>query len=205
MLELDHLLCFVEPGDDWADRLQRAGWALDAGSTHPGQGSRNRRLAWGAAYLELVWVHDLAEAAAHPLRLDRRARWRATRASPFGFAFRGHFPEPLSAQCWSYQPDPAFRFSIHRDNEERPEQPLLLCMELDEAACRERGEMISSHARPVRTLSRALHAAALPLPPAWTGLPVPLEPRTAPVPHLTLTFGTGGPLTEVTPLLRLEG
>ena len=205
MLELDHVLCFVEPGEDWADRLRRAGWDLDAGSTHPGQGSRNRRCPWGSGYLELVWVHDLAEAAAHPLRLDRRARWHETRASPFGFAFRGRFPPILAAQCWTYAPDPAFRFSIHRDNEERPELPLLICMELDDAACLERREMIAGHSGTVRTLTRIDHVAPVPLPPGWPELPLPLSSVGGPAPRLTIQFGAGGTGIDVTPELRLEG
>jgi len=205
MLELDHVLCFVEPEGDWPERLERAGWALDAGSAHPGQGSRNRRAPWGTGYLELIWVHDLAEAAAHPLRLDRRARWRETRASPFGFAFRGRLPPSLSAQCWIYAPEPALRFSIHRDNEERPEQPLLVCMDLDDGACLERRERIAGQARTVRALARIEHVAPLMIPPTWAELPLPLTGVPGLAPRLTLRFGDGGEGIDVTPELRLEG
>jgi hypothetical protein len=204
MLELDHVLCFVEPGGDWADRLTRAGWGLDAGSTHPGQGSRNRRCPWGSGYLELIWVHDLGEAAAHPLRLDRRARWQQTRASPFGFGFRGHFPPTLGAQCWTYAPDPALRFSIHRDNAERPELPLLFCMDLDDAACLERRERVTGHAATVHGLTHVDHAAPVALPPGWADLPLPLSSTPGPAPRLTLRFGAGGAGIDVTAELRLE-
>ena len=58
-MELDHVLCMVGPEEDWADRLTEAGWVLDAGSAHPGQGTRNRRLVLHASYLELLWVERL--------------------------------------------------------------------------------------------------------------------------------------------------
>ena len=57
-VELDHVFCMVTSDDDWAARLAQAGWRLDAGSTHAGQGTRNRRLRWADCYLELLWVHD---------------------------------------------------------------------------------------------------------------------------------------------------
>ena len=61
-MELDHVFCLVDPDDDWAARLGGAGWLLDAGSFHAGQGTRNRRLRWAGCYLELLWVHDVVEA-----------------------------------------------------------------------------------------------------------------------------------------------
>jgi len=204
MLELDHVLCFVEPGGDWADRLERAGWSLDTGTTHPGQGSRNRRCPWGSGYLELIWIHDLVEAAAHPLRLDRRARWEQTRASPFGFGFRGHFPPALAAHCWTYAPDPAFRLSIHRDNDERPELPLLFCIDLDDGACLERRETVTRHAGAVRALTHIDHAAPVAVPQGWTELPLPVSSVVGSAPRLTVRFGGGASALEVTPELRIE-
>src|SRR3954447_17013990 len=88
MLQLDHVFCFVPPDGDWAGRLTVAGWALDAGTVHEGQGSRNRRLAFAGQFLELVWLHDPELARANPLRLDRRAHGAGSGASPFGFGLR---------------------------------------------------------------------------------------------------------------------
>jgi hypothetical protein len=104
MLEVDHVLVFVDDGAAAAARAQAAGWVLDEGIAHEGQGTRNRRLWLEDQYLELLWVHDRAEAAANPLRLDRRADWRTTGASPFGFALRGELDERTRAQCWPYRP-----------------------------------------------------------------------------------------------------
>ena len=99
-LRLDHVFCFVDDPDDAVARIEAAGYALDAGITHPGQGTRNRRLIFAEQYLELIWVHDPAEAAANPLRLDRRAAWAETGASPLGIAFLGR-PEDTSGY-WLY-------------------------------------------------------------------------------------------------------
>src|SRR4051795_11594990 len=89
MLELDHVFCMVPPAGDWARQLSERGWVLDAGTRHEAQGTRNRRLVWAGQYLELVWIEDPAAARANPLRLDRRAEWAATGASPFGVGLRG--------------------------------------------------------------------------------------------------------------------
>ena len=69
LLELDHVFCMVSEPGQAARRLDEDGWMLDAGQTHHGQGTRNRRLAWAEQFLELVWVIDAAEAGANPLRL----------------------------------------------------------------------------------------------------------------------------------------
>jgi hypothetical protein len=78
----------TDPGQA-ARRLEDDGWVLDAGQAHRGKGTRNRRLAWPEQFFELLWVTDAAEARSNPLRLDRRADWTSTGASPFGLAFRG--------------------------------------------------------------------------------------------------------------------
>jgi hypothetical protein len=94
MLVLDHLFCMVAPDGRAARQLEEAGWLLDAGTVHPGQGTRNRRLAWADCYFELLWVCDIVEARANPLRLDRRACWSESGASPIGIGLRGRLTEP---------------------------------------------------------------------------------------------------------------
>src|SRR5262245_15349752 len=89
VIELDHVFCLVSDPDEAARRLEGDGWTLDAGRAHGGQGTRNRRPFWPEQYFELLWVCDAAEARTNPLRLDRRAHWRTTGASPFGLGFRG--------------------------------------------------------------------------------------------------------------------
>jgi hypothetical protein len=130
-MELDHVFCMVGSDDDWAVRLAQAGWRLDAGSTHAGQGTRNRRLRWADCYLELLWVHDAAEARHNALRLDRRAAWERTGASPFGIGLRGKLSDAERVDYWLYDglPMPVW---VHRDNEDAPERPFVFALDLDE-------------------------------------------------------------------------
>ena len=73
VMELDHVFCMVTSDDDWAARLAAAGWRLDAGSTHRGHGTRNRRLRWTGCYPTPA-VH----AGAAPARSHHRP-WAARR------------------------------------------------------------------------------------------------------------------------------
>jgi glyoxalase-like protein len=138
MLELDHVFCIVPPAGDWLTRLSEAGWQPDEGTSHPGQGTRNRRLVFSGQYLELVWVENPAEARANPLRLDRRAEWAATGASPFGVGLRGRLTGEQREAFWLYE-DLGVPLWIHRDNERCPERPLTFVLDLPER--RRRGEV----------------------------------------------------------------
>ncbi len=131
MLVLDHVFCLVAPEDDWAGRCAAAGWKLDDGSVHAGQGTRNRRLRWAGFFLELLWVHDVDEARHNALRLDRRADWARTGASPFGIGLRGRPAEADLPDYWRYDglPMPVW---VHRDNEEAPQRPFVFAIEPSE-------------------------------------------------------------------------
>jgi len=102
VLELDHVFAMVTDPGQAAARLEDHEWVLDVGQAHRGQGTRNRRLVWPEAYFELLWLTDAAEAAANPLRLDRRAAWTTAGASPFGVAFRGQIESADSHEFWLY-------------------------------------------------------------------------------------------------------
>jgi hypothetical protein len=123
-LQLDHIFCMVEPDEPWVQLLERAGWLLDRGSRHPGQGTSNRRVCWAEQYLELLWVHDVTEARTNALRLDRRAAWRETGASPFGVCLRGS-PQASTLAVFRAYDELGFRLWIHCDNWDRPERPML--------------------------------------------------------------------------------
>jgi hypothetical protein len=129
MLEFDHVFCMVPRVGDWLARLSDGGWEPDAGTSHPGQGTANRRLILAGHYLELVWVDDPAEARANPLRLDRRAEWAATGASPFGVGLRGQLTEEQREAFWLYE-ELGFPLWVHRDNESRPERPLTFVLDV---------------------------------------------------------------------------
>ena len=117
-LALDHVFCVVDDPDQVVGRIERAGWVLDAGSEHAGQGTRNRRLVWHEQYLELVWVADALEARTNPLRLDRRGDWLNTGASPFGFGLRGQLPDRCRGDYWLYE-ELGPRIWVHHDTSER--------------------------------------------------------------------------------------
>ena len=131
VLELDHVFCLVSDPEPAVRRLEAAGWGLDPGQAHRGQGTRNRRVVWAEQYFELLWVIDAAEARTNPLRLDRRADWTVTGASPFGLGFRGLVESAVADAFWLYDALGP-RIWIHRDNERHPERPLVFVLEGDE-------------------------------------------------------------------------
>jgi len=129
MLELDHVFCMIPPGGDWLTRLSEGGWEPDAGTSHPGQGTRNRRLILAEQYVELVWIENPGAARANPLRLDRRAEWAATGSSPFGVGLRGRLTDGQREAFWLYE-DLGFPVWVHRDNERHPERPLMFVLDV---------------------------------------------------------------------------
>jgi hypothetical protein len=79
----------------------------------------------------VLWVTDMAEARANPLRLDRRWDWTTTDASPFGLGFRGQIDPAYGDEFWLYAALGP-RIWIHRDNERSPERPLVFVLEAAE-------------------------------------------------------------------------
>jgi Glyoxalase-like domain len=128
-LAFDHVFCVVDDLDDAAMQISAAGWSLDAGSAHAGQGTCNRRMAWAEHYLELLHVRDHDEAARNRLRLDRRADWRATGASPIGIGLRGSIPLESREEFWLYD-KLGVRIWVNHDNELAPQRPLVIVLEL---------------------------------------------------------------------------
>ena len=184
-LRLDHVFCFVADPAEAVARIEAGGWELDAGITHPGQGTRNRRLVFAEQYLELIWVHDPAEAAANPLRLDRRAAWEETGASPLGLAFLGR-PDDV-AGFWLYD---ALGFPIWvREGDERA--PLVFALDVPP---RDRPRP------PLALRELVVHAPVAPPLPAYDGPPV----RHVPGPQRLEVVLGGGPLLEITDVLAIR-
>ena len=173
VLELDHVFCMVTDPGQAARRLEDDGWVLDAGQAHPGQGTRNRRLRWPEQFFELLWVTDSAEARSNPLRLDRRADWAATGASPFGLAFRGQLDPAHGDEFWLYDALGP-RIWIHRDNERIPERPLVFVLEAAEEEMeqrRSRGWMSepAAHRRPGELREVRVRGPSAPFLPPFAG------------------------------------
>ncbi len=176
MLELDHVFCMVSDPAHAGRKLEDDGWALDSGQAHRGQGTRNRRLVWREQFFELLWVIDAAEARANPLRLDRRADWRATGASPFGLAFRGQIEPSQGDEFWLYD-SLGLPIWIHRANERSPERPLVFVVEADEEAMerrrrRPRTAEAVAHRRPGELRELRVRGPAAPLLPPFAGPPI---------------------------------
>lgn len=85
MLELDHLIVFL-PGPP---ESPPPGLELEAGTRHTGQGTRNRRIVFADAYVELLWIDEPDAERASGLGFAARC---ALRAYPFGTVLRGTRP-----------------------------------------------------------------------------------------------------------------
>jgi hypothetical protein len=108
--ELDHLFIMTDIGAPIADRLISSGLTEGRSNTHPGQGTANRCFFFHNAMLELLWVHDSAEAQSeliYPTHLwDRWVNRNHVSTCPFGICLR---PTPNSEETsafasWSYRP-----------------------------------------------------------------------------------------------------
>jgi Glyoxalase-like domain len=193
-LALDHVFCAVDDPDQAVRGIQGAGWVLDAGSVHAGQGTRNRRLVWREQYLELVWVADALEARTNPLRLDRRGDWLTTGASPFGFGLRGQLPDCCRGDYWLYE-ELGPRIWVHHDNEQAPERPLVFVLELTAEDRERRQRATKGRGLPSWQTRRPLEEVRVRAP-----APARLPPHTGPRivhsegrPYLELRAGPGSP------------
>lgn len=126
MLELDHVFCFVDPGFAEESQVRAAGFEVNFGRKHPGQGTENRLLLFDDAYIEFIWIRDRDEARRNILRFDRRVR-----ACPFGIALRGSVPRPLRRFYWRYRlPEfPLGSLAIFEPSRREPMLPILFVMQ----------------------------------------------------------------------------
>jgi hypothetical protein len=107
--ELDHFFVCAAPGAPEAEELVRFGLHEGPPSTHPGQGTANRRFSFANAMIELIWVSDAAEAQSEATRrtlLWERWSGRDAEACPFGICLRpaDSQNEDLPFPAWEYRP-----------------------------------------------------------------------------------------------------
>jgi Glyoxalase-like domain len=106
--ELDHVFVVASAGAPETDGLVAAGFTEGPPNTHPGQGTACRRIFFENAYLELLWLEDLAEACSPPIeRMGLAARaGNSEGASQVGICLRAASgsPIPLPIETWSYRP-----------------------------------------------------------------------------------------------------
>ena len=160
---------------------------------------------WPGQFFELLWLTDAAEASANPLRLDRRADWASTGASPFGVAFRGHIEPKRRDDFWLYDALGP-RIWIHRDDERFPERPLVLALEADEdrmEQSRRRGSITGTvaHRQPGELRELRLHGPSTPSLPPFAGPQIVYQQG----PHLLeLVVGTAGCAVSVSDCLVIR-
>ncbi|WP_448602217.1 VOC family protein [Thermoleptolyngbya sp.] len=106
-MELDHIfICTPSLATD-ASRLADFGLQPGRSRVHAGQGTQNVCFFFDNAYLELLGLHDEAEARSPvvaPLGLWERVHWQQTGACPFGVCLRlvSGSLEAVSAETWGY-------------------------------------------------------------------------------------------------------
>jgi hypothetical protein len=84
VLEIDHVIYFVPR----REHVDLAGFAIDPGRVHTGQGTRNVRVVFDRNYLEVVWIKHPDDVRARGLDFIGRCARPAT-AVPFGLVLRG--------------------------------------------------------------------------------------------------------------------
>jgi hypothetical protein len=107
--ELDHLFILTDIGAPEAECLVSFGLVEGRSNTHPGQGTTNRCFFFHNAMLELLWVHDPAEAKSEvirPTRLWERWENRNNGVCPFGICLRPNpdFDNTVAFSSWAYRP-----------------------------------------------------------------------------------------------------
>ena len=199
-LIVDHLFCLVDPDGDWAARAHAAGWVLDEGIAHRGQGTRNRRLWFADQYLEFLWIDAPDDARQNPLRLDRRAGG----GCPFGICLRGRLAEEERAQFWPYHPPyaPEATIWIHRGGDELP---FVFAFESDRRPIDRLGDALHllQHARPAAMRSVELSLPGGAAQPLLGDVTPPIRVRNG-RPHLEVTVGDGDGVA-LTDRLTLRG
>lgn len=135
--ELDHVFVCANLGGAEATQLVELGLTQGPSGAHQGQGTANQCFLFHNAYLELIWVHDEADARS-PLtektRLFERWNGRADGACPFGICLRPTRPSSVSGPPfagWDYLPQyvPPSRPIHVGANSDRLAEPMLFFIE----------------------------------------------------------------------------
>jgi hypothetical protein len=108
--ELDHVFVCANLDAPEATQLVSLGLTQGPSRVHEGQGTANRCFLFHNAYLELIWVHDDADARSpltERIRLFERWKGRADGTCPFGICFRPIRPSRVNGPLfagWDYLP-----------------------------------------------------------------------------------------------------
>lgn len=105
--ELDHIFIRSSIGAPEAERLIAFGLTEGSSNIHLGQGTTNRRFFFHNVMLELVWVHDAAEAQSDLTRPTYLwERLSQSHNCPFGLCLRplSNPVDTLPFPAWEYRP-----------------------------------------------------------------------------------------------------
>jgi Glyoxalase-like domain len=111
--ELDHIFVCVNLDAPEATEVVALGLTEGQSALHQGQGTANRCFLFHNAYLELIWVHDEADASSTLTKrtgLFERWKGRTGRTCPFGICLRPKRPSDPSRASglpfagWDYLP-----------------------------------------------------------------------------------------------------
>lgn len=129
-LVIDHFFCFCEPILPEVKILEDQGFVIYPGNVHAGQGTANRAVIFESNYFEMLYLNSESEAQTNPLKMNLRANWKASGASPFGIALRGTIPDIDMENFWDYCPpyNKDLTIKMHKYSDERPDFPLLFVM-----------------------------------------------------------------------------
>lgn len=98
----------VDPGAREAEVLNEFGFSEGPENKHPGQGTANRRFFFRNAVIELLYLHDSAEARSEltkRTKLYERLTSKSNEVSPFGICFRPtSAAERVPFPSWVYKP-----------------------------------------------------------------------------------------------------
>jgi len=107
--ELDHIFLMTAMDSPSGDRLIKSGLVEGSSNIHPGQGTANRRFFFRNAMVELLWVHNPAEAQSEiteKMRLWERWQGRENpQICPFGICLRSvEKSGAIAFPTWDYRP-----------------------------------------------------------------------------------------------------
>ena len=128
-IAIDHVFVLRKHGDPLPPAVREHRLTEQYRREHPGQGTANVCFAFDNFYLELLWIHDVTEAASTGIRrigLLERSRWMTDGGCPFGIAWRGGDEgRTLAVPCWDFRPpylppDRAIRVAVDSDDTRQP-------------------------------------------------------------------------------------
>jgi hypothetical protein len=150
VLEIDHVIYFVPR----REAVDLAGFTIDPGRVHTGQGTRNLRVVFDRNYLELVWIEHPDEVVARGLDFISRCA-RPASAVPFGLVLRGKLPRPDGFTSYELPDAPGIFLQLL--SPQPADAPFVAVFELDGLANRLRGA--AAHPCGATRIERALFTA----------------------------------------------